>query len=299
MTKITQSDLAKLSENLLKEAIEALKYGLKFNCDYNENHETGLLKQSIMNFHRFIELTLKHFIASINPLLIFEKPFDENFNLENPKTISFTQALNFYCHNAELGILSSPQDFNKKEFKATLCLLRNLRNDVAHLFLSENDDEKLQAIFSENVRLIYLVFIEQNIHQKIEERLTPDENDMLNELIDIEKEKLKKKLALALERVEEYTVSRSSLDPKDYNPNEAPVFDCPSCANQTFILSQDDKLFYCTYCLEEESADICSGPFDCATGLIPDCYLMTWDEEHGSKICESCHDEYESRVRSD
>jgi hypothetical protein len=41
MTKIAQSDLENLSENLLNEAIEALKYGLKFNYDYCDSSETG------------------------------------------------------------------------------------------------------------------------------------------------------------------------------------------------------------------------------------------------------------------
>lgn len=53
------------------------------------------------------------------------------------------------------------------------------------------------------------------------------------------------------------------------------------------------------YCDEEEIADVCSGPFGCVSGLVPDSELMTWDSESGAKICEHCHDEYEYRVQSD
>lgn len=297
MAKLSQSDLEALPENLLREAIEALKYGLKFNYDYCNDGETGLLKQSILNFHRFVELTLKYFIANINSLLVFEKPFDEKIDFQNPKTISFNQALNFYCHNAEMGLLTTHSNFDKASFKTTLHSLRDLRNDVTHLFLTENDEQKLQSIFSENVRLIFLVFVEQDIYQHIEKNLTDDENEMLNELIDIEKEKVARKLAIAIEKVDEYASSRSSPDPKDQNPLEAPVFDCPNCGNHTFILTPDDKYFYCTYCDEKEVANTCSGPFGCANGLIPDSHLSMWNEEHGDKICEECLDEYNYRIR--
>ncbi|MCW5584032.1 MAG: hypothetical protein KIT56_09210 [Gammaproteobacteria bacterium] len=116
MARVNQNELNDLAEKLLKEAIEALKYALKYNYEYCENNDTGLLKQSIMNFHRFIELTLKHFIADINPLLIFDKPFEEKFKLKNAETISFTQALNFFSHNLELNIYLTASDFDKKKF---------------------------------------------------------------------------------------------------------------------------------------------------------------------------------------
>lgn len=304
MARINQSELNDLSEKLLKEAIEALRFALKHNYDYCKNNDTGLLKQSIMNFHRFIEFTLKHFIADINPLLIFDKPFEEKFNLKNAKTISFTQALNFFSHNHELNILQTSSDFDKKKFVKTLCLLRDLRNEVAHLFLPVNDEKELQIIFSDNVRLIYLIFIQKNIYQKVEQKLSKEENEMLKELIDVEQEKLKKeeqiKLANALELVELYEAQRrTSLDPKEYNPLEAPIYDCPNCSNHTFILTPDNKFFNCTYCEEEEDADECSGPFGCGSGLIPDCYLRSWDEEHGNKICENCFDEFEDRCNKE
>lgn len=215
MAKITQHELETLSENLLKEAIEALKYGLKYNYDYCSGGNIGLLKQSIMNFHRFVEFTLKHFITNINPLLIFEKPFDKQFTLENPKTITFTQALNFFSHNLEFGILENTSKFNKIKFVSTLNSLGSLRNDVAHLFLSETNETKLQTIFSENIRLIYLIFIERNTHQKIEKYLNNEEKEMLEELINVEEDKVKKeeqlKLANALKQVRIYESMGSEI----------------------------------------------------------------------------------------
>jgi len=89
---------------------------------------------------------------------------------------------------------------------------------------------------------------------------------------------------------------RSSSSPKEQNPFEAPVYDCPSCSNHTFILTDDNKFFKCNYCMEEENADLCSGPYGCASGFIPSNYLAIWDEEYGSKICEDCLNEYNSKI---
>ena len=70
-----------------------------------------------------------------------------------------------------MGLLTTHSNFDKASFKTTLHSLHDLRNDVTHLFLTENDEQKLQSIFSENVRLIFLVFVEQDIYQHIEKTL--------------------------------------------------------------------------------------------------------------------------------
>jgi hypothetical protein len=43
----------------------------------------------------------------------------------------------------------------------------------------------------------------------------------------------------------------------------------------------------------------CSGPYGCGSGLLPISHLMWWDKEYGSKICESCNDEFKDRCNKE
>lgn len=294
MKKLTP--VKNIPERLLQEAIEALDYGLKYYDQYCTSEELGIIKQSIINLHRFSEYTLKYFIAKINPLLVFTKPFDTYIDIKKSHTISFDQALTFYINNLECGLINIPDGYEKNQFKLTLSCLKGLRNNITHWFISLHEVEDVHKRSANILELVYLICLEEEISDTIYEKLSIESQGILDDLINTQKVKLEQ----AMQKVEEYTSDRTPLDPKEAYYVEVPLFACPDCGNQTLILSDsNDNIFKCTFCKNTEESSECSVGLICNSNKTPKCYLNSWNEEDNSMICDDCSDEVDHRASKD
>lgn len=285
-------NISDIPQILLNEAIESLSYGLKYYDEYCLSTEISLIKQSITNFHRFIECTLKYFVSRINPLLVFTEIFKKPIKIEKDHVISFDNALTFYINNLEYGLLNIPFEIDTKALIFKLKRLKNLRNNITHWFIHPEEIKDIHERLSETIELVYYIYLEENISDEIHNNISSEELDTLNSLINTEKAKLKK----AYQEVEDYIARMTSSDPKEQHPGEAPVFECPNCNNETLILTEpNESSFKCTFCKHEEEAKVCTECFVCAATRTPLCYLSTWNLENESLICEECLDFFESR----
>ena len=286
----------RITKNLLNESLDALDVGLDFFQQHLKNEDNKKLKIAILQFQRFIEYIIKYFVSEFTPLLVYTDIFEKQIKLENAKSISLTQAINFYINHLAFGLININRQYDHIELKEYLVSFNKLRNKINHWFVEpfELDDIHLSSLF----QIIYLVCLDHKLEEKINSSLSKDKQELLKKFTTEEWRKLR----LAYKKVDEYIKSRSSSDPKEYNENDAPVFFCQQCGEQTLILSEDNDKFICPNCECEEGLGTCSVNLACAGGNIPDCYLSEWNtDEEGCKdmICDDCYDEFESRVRKE
>lgn len=283
------NEIKKINERLLEESTESLEFGLKYYEEYCLSNQSPIVKQSILNLHKFIDCTLKYFVACVNPLLIFSKSFEKiDINIKSDHVISFEEALNFYINNLEYGLIETTKEYEKQEFKRILSSLKKLRNQITHWYIYPDElTDELNGIhdkISGILKLIYLICLNIETKEKIVARLSDEAKEILGSIL--EKEDLK--LDLATQKVKKYVSNRTSPIPKEFNDINAPVLECPNCNKKTFILSSDNTFFECTYCEEKEEAGECHVNCCCETIKIPKSALNSFDNEWGTMICENC-----------
>lgn len=289
-------DIKSIQKNLLNEAIESLTFGLEFYDKYSLTEDIKTIKQAILHFQRFIELTLKYLAAQTNPILVFSNAFKEEIKIESAKTISFEQALTFYINNIKYGLSYSPRwELDDNQIKFMLSDLSDLRNKITHFFIEADDISSIDRQLAQTIELMYFIYLAEDISDIIDNSIPPAALDTLNSLMDTQKAALDKALA----DVDAYVISRSSLDPKEYHDNQAPVFRCPECENETLILNDKNTLFTCMNmkCKATQPADRCSVSIVCAENITPACYLSSWNEQDNSMICEECERHLQDRIK--
>ena len=93
----------------------------------------------------------------------------------------------------------------------------------------EYESQELHRALTDTFEILYFLYLEDNILTVIEKHLQEYERVFLDQLISSEKAKLNK----AAKHVADYKRSRLSYDPKEYNEDDAPVYECAPHALQT------------------------------------------------------------------
>lgn len=175
-------------------------------------------KFAILNLVQAIELSLKELLRREHPILIYK-------NIDSPKTtVDLATAINRLENKKISGISFS--EFEKKKISQAL----RLRNKITH-YEFELHELSAQSFFSE--LFAFLVYFHHN-HFEIEIDDIIPEKCLGNILkIDINVKKLKEK---ADKRIEEEKIEIENIR------------DCPSCEEDTFIISEEEGICYlCRY----------------------------------------------------
>jgi len=287
--------LERLTNGLLCEGTDALHFAVDFLQENEKVKNEKKLKLAVIQLHRFVEYLFKYIVSEANPLLVFSCVFKEKIKLDDSKTISLQDAINFYINNLVFGLINTERKYEARELKSCVDTLVKFRNKINHWVIESYELEGVENHLSSVLQIIYLISLDHDINEKVFGSLDERKQGFIRKYITEEW----RKLQLALKEVDLYT--STSGDPKDADPSACPVFECPSCGNETFIYSFDDEEFYCTYsdCKHRESSGECCLQISCAGGPIPESYLTVWNDEHDAPpdmVCEWCSDEFDSRV---
>lgn len=286
--------LNRLAHGLLNEALDALNFAVDFLQEHDRIKNEKKLKLAVIQLHRFIEYIFKYIVSEYNPLLVFSNVFKEKIKLDESKTISLQDAINFYINNLSFGLINAVSQYEPHELKKKIDTLVKYRNKINHWVIDGDELSGIENHLSSVLQIIYLITLDHDLDEKIFGSLGKDKQDFIKKYISEEWRKLQN----ALTEVDLYTADAG--DPKDSDPRESPVFQCPSCGNETFILPDKQKEFYCTYCKYKEPSGDCSLQISCCGGPTPESYLSVWNnddpEAPPAMACDWCLDEFDARV---
>lgn len=127
--------------SLIENAIDSLNEALR---KYNEgvSGNTKAFKFAVLHFCHFIELLLKHHVASFHRLLIYKNPFSKK--IQNENTIGAFEAVQF--------LKNEGHDFPDK-FSKDLEWFVKLRNNIEHYEFSLDIDE-VKAVLGRLMRAL-------------------------------------------------------------------------------------------------------------------------------------------------
>lgn len=269
-----------IPKELLSEAIESLDFALIFYDKHNMTDESKYYKQAVINLYRFCELTLKYMVAKINPILLFADCFEKTPINRNSKTISFSQALNFYINIVENKITKGVFE-NKTKLVKTAKHLKDYRNTCQHFVLLLSQDKYIHKIFIETVEVMYYLYLEEDISKAVDATLSVDAKQTLQDLFDTQKANLE----LAYKKVGVYLNNYEAAK----NGVHLEAYKCPICNHKTLISSSIQKdYFNCIYCSHKEEGKQCTLHIKCDSQLIPESYLLI--DDNGYIACEDCID---------
>lgn len=290
----TNPVLSRLTAGLLTEAQDALTFAVDFLQEQETIKNDKKLKLAVIQLHRSTEYIFKYIVSLHNPLLVFSNVFKEKIVLENSKTISLQDAINFYINNLLYGLINTNRQFETHELKSEVDTLIKYRNKINHWVIESHELEDIKKHLSSALQIIYLITLDHDLDTKIFGSLDKTKQEFIKKYITEEWRKLQQ----ALKEVNLYL--STSGDPKDQDPTSSPLFDCPECGNVTFILTDERDEFYCTFCKYKEAKGECSLQISCSGGPIPDSYLSIWNnddpETHPAMACDWCTDEFNARV---
>lgn len=242
--------------SLIENAIDSLNEALR---KYNEgvSGNTKAFKFAVLHFCHFIELLLKHHVASFHRLLIYKNPFSKK--IQNENTIGAFEAVQF--------LKNEGHDFPDK-FSKDLEWFVKLRNNIEHYEFSLDIDE-VKAVLGRLMRaLSELSKIENGLDLKkhVEPKLLSSFETLADEY--------KARLAAARERAEELSDSEFG-------------YGCWDCGNYGTV-SRNAGVYKCHFCGVETKETEC-----CVCGeVIPEEGAITWnddDPDHPAYICKGCH----------
>jgi hypothetical protein len=261
--------------DLLENAIDSLDEALK-KFSEGDSGQTKSYKFAVLHLAHFVELVLKHHIASKHPLLIYQRPFDKKLDIE--KTIGLWEAVNF-INNENAGSISN-------ELRSDLEFLKKLRNQIEHhKFELDVADTRvlIGRLFSS-----FLLFLESHSQLDLEARIS--EGAMTTFKILSDEYEFKRNEAM---RSADEIEARTNFDHKD--PDEIPVrLHCQDCDLYAMVRSEKGKFgFICLFCGSEEQDEI---PVSCTNcGARGELGLMdsAYDDEIGYEIrCNHCSGRY-------
>jgi hypothetical protein len=238
-----------LKQSVLENAISSLKEGLaKYKNAVNLNgEETDQYKFAILHFTHFLELSLKHYILSIHPLLIYCNPFDERLGkpkgIQNVKTISIDEAVQF-LKNTGIDMTS--------EFVGDLNFIKAIRNQIMHSKFSFNPDEADEKLG--RLAKSFIELDEKFLDIELTSWLSEEENELFEKLNTNYLARLKKaKLAVKISEEKAYKGYRR----KEYGLVNWNCYCCPECLESTLIPCTESETGYrCAFCGNEESFEI-------------------------------------------
>lgn len=291
------SILERLSINLLNEALDALKFSVEF-LEHNQSFkDEKKLKLAVIQLHRFIEYIFKYIVSEYNPLLVFSNVFKEKIKLEKSHTISLEEAINFYINSISFGLINTEKQHEANELQRKIKTLIKYRNKINHWVVENYELEGIEIHLSSVLQIIYLITLDHNLHDKIFGSLPKKQKKFLEKYITEEW----RKLHTALKEADLYR--SHSGDPKEYDPSSTPIFGCPNCGNETFILSNNSNNFFCTYCKYREKSGNCHLQISCNGESIPESYLSIWNDDDieaaSAMACDDCLDEFDARLDKD
>lgn len=249
------------SNRLLENAFSSLKEALRKYSIENKGEVGDKYKFSILNFSHFIELSLKHYLSKIHPLLIYKNPFDKKIR-EDSETITFRQAIQF-LENEEKKV--SPH------FCKDVDYLIKLRNKIMHSSFEIKETEiddllgRLANIFME----MDDAFLKINLKSWL--------SDSEYEIFDNLKTGYLAKYYEAERNIEDLAVQHAS-------DSDWVCLGCESCGYNMMVPNiESDTGYRCVFCGNEESDEF---EFNCTVCGVP-CikgYMHITEDERGDPV---------------